>query len=64
MFGSDIDETGDELVESVLAEGGVDRAALGQGGVFCSANLVAEAIIDREVVRRERVTALSLEDVT
>lgn len=41
VFGSDVDETGDDLVLSVLNEG---------EDVVLSSNFVTEAIIDREVV--------------
>ncbi|CAM9782509.1 unnamed protein product, partial [Ectocarpus fasciculatus] len=44
VFGSDVDETGDYLVESVLSETG---GAIGE--TACPSNFVAEAIIDREV---------------
>lgn len=51
VFGAaDFDETGDSLVESVLAE------SQGGGlGLMCTANFVSEAIIDREVVSFEMI---------
>ncbi|CAM9631969.1 unnamed protein product, partial [Ectocarpus sp. 4 AP-2014] len=45
VFGSEVDETGDYLVESVLKEG--TGGAIGE--TACPSNFVAEAIIDREV---------------
>ncbi len=45
VFGSDVDETGDDLVESVLGE---SPGAVGEA--ICPPNFIAEAIIDREVV--------------
>ena len=46
VFGAeDLDETGDSLLERVLAD-----AQDGGLGARCSVNFVAEAIIDREVV--------------
>lgn len=46
VFGSDVDETGDDLVESVLGD---SPGAMGEA--VCPPNFVAEAVIDREVVR-------------
>lgn len=45
MFGSDVDETGDDLVESVLGD---NPGAVGEA--ICPPNFVAEAVIDKEVV--------------
>ncbi|CAN0081634.1 unnamed protein product [Ectocarpus sp. 6 AP-2014] len=52
VFGADVDETGDYLVESVLKEG--TGGAMGE--TACPSNFVAEAIVDREVGSVEILT--------